>query len=175
VEKTPAWQFSMRTLLIGVAGVAILCAIGNWIGAFWMSLTIWTLLMVVAHVGGLMISRRRPPQREVNELPPAHHLARGAQVPVAATKDPGQLAYARPLSGWVRQCTIGGVILGAMGGLGGMWILRAGNAYGLSLGTASGAVLGGFFSFMAASFLAIAANAFGEAKEGDSRKRARAE
>ncbi|MDZ4780387.1 MAG: hypothetical protein SGJ19_09055 [Planctomycetia bacterium] len=166
MEKIPVWQYSIRTLLIGVAGVALVLAIGNWIGALWMSLTVWTLLMIAAHVAGMLINRRRVSQAVLDE-PHPHHLARGAPLPPAGIKDASQLAHSRPLAGWVRRSAIGGAVLGALGGLGGMWILRATNIYGLVLGTLSAAVLGCFFAFLTASFLAIAANAFGEARQED--------
>ena len=166
MEKIPVWQYSIRTLLIGVAGVAIVLAIGNWIGALWMSLTVWTLLMIAAHVAGMLINRRRFSQAVLDQ-PHPDHLARGAPLPQLGKKDASQLAEFRPLAGWVRRSAIGGAILGALGGLGGMWILRATNVYGLVLGTLSAAVLGCFFAFLAASFLAIAANAFGEARQDD--------
>jgi hypothetical protein len=166
VEKIPVWQYSIRTLLISVAGVALLFAIGNWIGALWMSLTVWTLLMVAAHVAGMLINRRRFSQA-VPDQPHPHHLARGAPLPHLGKKDASQLAESRPLAGWVRRSAIGGAVLGALGGLGGMWIVRATNIYGLVLATASAAVLGCFFAFLTASFLAIAANAFGEARQDE--------
>lgn len=167
MTQPSAWQFSIRTLLVVVAGVALFCALGSWIGALWMSLAVWTLLMAAAHVGGLVVARRRPPPDHALDGPPAEQLPRGAPLPASATRSASQLARSRPLSGWVRQSTLGGSLLGALGGLGGMWILRAHNAYGLVLGAVSAAVLGGFFAFLAASFLAIAANAFGEARNGD--------
>ncbi len=171
VVKRLAWQFSIRTLLLGIAALGLALAIGRMIGAAWMSLAVWTLLLVAAHVAGIVIARRRPDTGSESQgsLLDAQ-VARGGPLPILRHGVPHQLTESQPLAGWVRRCAIGGVILGALGGLAGMWLLRVTTAYGLILGTLSASVLGGFFAFMTGSFLAIAANAFGEATRNEDRQ-----
>jgi hypothetical protein len=159
-------QYSIRTLLISVAVVGVLFAIGNLIGAEWMSLTLWVGLLVIAHVAGAIIGhRRRSIDAAALDPPDASQLARGAPIPEQSEVRVTELARTQPLARWVRHCTIGGACLGALGGVGGMWVLGAASVNGLVLGTISAAVLGAFFAFMASSFLAIAANAFDEARK----------
>ena len=161
-------QFSIRTLLLSVAAVGVLCAVGKLIGAEWMSLTLWVLLLGVAHVAGAIVGHRRRAVDSANFDPPdPAHLSRGAPLPELTAARPSELTHQQPLARWVRHFTIGGSLLGACGGLVGMWLLGAASINGLVLGTLSAAVLGAFFSFLASSFLAIAANAFEEARRNE--------
>lgn len=160
-----AQQFSIRALFLSVAAVGVLLAIGKLIGAEWMSLTLWVMLLVIAHVAGAIIGhRRRASETDSAETRDPASLLRGAPLPELAGSQPGELARPQPLARWVRHLTVGGAILGALAGLGGMWFVGAASVNGLALGTASAAVLGAFFAFLASSFLAIAISAFDQAR-----------
>jgi len=76
-----AQQFSIRTLFLSVTAVGVLLAIGNLIGAEWMSLTLWILLLVIAHVAGAILGHRR----------------RSGEVDNATTRDPASLSRGAPL------------------------------------------------------------------------------
>jgi len=54
-----------------------------------------------------------------------------------------------------------------LAGLSGMYFVGAASVNGLVLGTASAAVLGAFFAFLASSFLAIATSAFDQARRDE--------
>lgn len=155
-----------------MAALGMALALGRLVGAAWMTLAIWLLLLAAAHVAGIVIARRRS---DAGSRLPATILdtqvARGGRLPDLALGAPQQLTESRPLAGWVRRCAIGGAILGALGGLAGMWVLRVHAAYGLILGTLSASVLGAIFAFLAASLLAIAASAFGEATQSEDPQR----
>lgn len=168
MQPRRARQFSIRTLLLSVAAIGVLMAIGKLIGAEWMSLALWIMLLVVAHVAGAIIGHRRRAADAADLDPPdPTHVLRGAPLPLLNSARPHELVQTQPLARWVRHCTIGGAVLGALGGLAGMWFLGAASVNGLALGTISAAVLGAFFAFLASSFLAIAANAFDEARRDE--------
>jgi hypothetical protein len=167
MDHGPGRQFSIRTLLLGIAAVGVVLAIGKLVGVVWMTLALWSLLLVVAHVAGAAIGhRRRSADPAAADPPHPAHLARGAPLPVLEER-PNLLTRPAPLSAWVRHCTIGGSLLGGLGGLGGLWVLGVSSVNGLVLGTISASVLGGFFAFLISSFLAIASNAWDDATRED--------
>lgn len=167
MDHGPSRQFSIRTLLLGMAAVGVVLAIGKLVGVVWMTLALWALLLAVAHVAGAAIGHRRRNSDPASQEPPhPAHLARGAPLPVLEER-PNLLTRPAPLSAWVRHCTFGGSLLGGLGGLGGLWVLGVISVNGLVLGTISASVLGGFFAFLISSFLAIASNAWGDATRED--------
>lgn len=169
MSSTHAHQFSIRALLLSVAAVGVLLAIGNLIGAEWMSLTLWVLALTAAHVAGAIVGhRRRTADAAALQPPDANAVMRGMPLPETTAAGPSRLSEPRPLARWVRHCTIGGAVLGALGGLGAMWLLGAASINGLALGTVSAAVLGAFFAFLTSSFLAIAMSAFDQARGDES-------
>ena len=157
-------QFSLRTLLVGVAGVAGLLALVNALSPLAAVLAIWFLVLVGAHVAGnslgVRVGRRDLPddgERPSESVPPTFAPDSRLRHP-----HPTILGRTTAITSGISAAT--GCVLGTY------YLLRFAeglNARGLIVGAVSSAILGGLFGYLASSFLTVAGFAIGEASRID--------
>jgi len=155
-------QFSLRALLLAIAGLAALLALVNVVGAGWTLLVAFVVLLVAAHVAGNSLGTAlRDRASDEHPLPPFD--APAGPVPRIG---PQQLAER------ARLCRLTVGLFTAIGAGLGAWLgaaalaelhLRGLTDGGLAVGTFSAAVIGGFGGFLCSSFVLIVRRAWREA------------
>jgi hypothetical protein len=167
-------QFTLRTLLVVMAGLACLFAVMTAVGSLWSLAILLLLALVSAHVVGNAVgttlrdgSARRPIVR--------HPVVPLRTAPPREFAVPKRLTEAAPLH-WITLVMAGGGAL-AGGYFGGSAL--AGNypdatTAAVVLGVVSSGVLGGFAGFTTSSFLSVMRQALGEAHAGSDRHTPRA-
>jgi len=179
-------QFSIRTLLLATAAVAVLVVVCQRIGPVWGTALIWFLILVAAHVAanarGIRQSRRAPLDLDgvgVTENASANNDASGdnalmrrriANIDASKHAAPvTRLGISYGPAGRVLLCVITiGSALGATIGTVGLVFLTEANTSGILLGVISASVLGGILGFACGSFVLVMSRAFHEAAQDPS-------
>jgi hypothetical protein len=160
-------QYSLRTLLLGMAVMSVIMGLGAAFGLRWSVIAGWFAAMIAIHMaanawGTRSAARKRDPAEDV----PRGVYRRGDTTVATALPAP-RLGRSR-WPGWGMVVASGlGASLGALAGAWLLWSPRAGwNVWvGYGLGVSSAAVVGGFLAYLASSFLAISLGAWSEASQ----------
>lgn len=161
------FQFGLRTLFVATACFSALFAVMSFIGAVWSTILVWFLLLVLLHVVGNAWGSHRwrrdgQDASEMTEEGPPWRSGPPAEAPATRLRESTRL-------GWTMLAvTISGALLG--GGLGAGSLACLGSAkigyVAIAVGGISSAILGGFFGFLASSFVEVAGQAWREAVNG---------
>lgn len=180
-------QFSLRTLLLATAAVAVLVVVCQRVGPMWGASIIWFLVLVAAHVAANARGTRqtRRGQLDLNgsgdpsisdaaihqdELSREHsagvrHNADASRHAAPVTR----LGICYGPAGRVLLCVITiGSALGAIVGTVGLVFLTNADTSGILLGVVSAAVLGGILGFACGSFVLVMSRAVHEAVQDPS-------
>jgi hypothetical protein len=177
-------QFSMRTLLLSMAGVAVLVVVCQRIGPLWGTALVWFLILVAAHVAansrGARPTRRPPSNRNdvaenasgYDDASRDNTLTRKRTSSADASKHSApvtRLGISYGPAGRVLLCVITiGAALGATIGTVGLVFLTNASTSGILLGVISASVLGGILGFACGSFVLVMSRAFHEATQDPS-------
>jgi hypothetical protein len=173
-------QFSIRTLLLATAAVAILVVVCQRVGPVWGASIIWFLVLVAAHVAANAHGTRQTGRASLDLDRLDLDRAGGAEAIDDASSQAREarrrhdaIAHAAPITrlgichgpaGRVLLCVITvGAALGAIIGTLGLVFLTTAETSGILLGVVSTAVLGGFLGFACGSFVLVMSRAFHEA------------
>jgi hypothetical protein len=158
-------QFSVRTLLIGIAVVGAFCALAVRLPPYLVAIGAFIGLLAAAHVFGNSLGMALRRSGSASTLESGAHIgARPAAVPADVRRS--LLNYHHQVRGKaVQTWTIASALVGAL--LGSVLLIwfspQDVRIVGICLGTASFALLGGLFGFWAASFLQVFRDAWREA------------
>jgi len=158
-----AFQFRLRTMLLAVTLCGAACAVMNAIGPVWSVVFCFLILLAAMHVLGNAIGTRLRDDATANAAIHAEdrpNCPTTLPVPVHAKL----LALRAPLGKWIAVLTAMGVASG--GTLGEILFFGKAAPAALVVGTISSAVLGGFATFLAGSFLRVGLSALWQAHCG---------
>jgi len=164
-------QFTLRTLLVFTAVVAVLLAVMNTIGAMWSLALVFLLVLAAAHVVGNSLGtklREGAPRREVAPAAPSagrtplpSAAVRSAVVAPTRLREPARLHWSNIV------LTAAGMAAGAyFGGSALVGSYPDAPVAAFVLAYVSSGVLGGFAGFVVFSFLAVVRQALSEAHAG---------
>ncbi|MEX0711406.1 MAG: hypothetical protein WD278_03600 [Pirellulales bacterium] len=171
-EAARPFQFGLRALFAGVAGLCALFALMDVVGFPWSVVLAWFALLGFAHVAanawGTKAARRTPSDRPDQPGPgrggPGSTATERALVQsviqLRENKRPGRSMVAATVAAALVGGSLGTLLLVASA------LQRAGIA-GVAIGGVSSAVVGGLFGFLASSFVEVAAGAWHEAAAAD--------
>jgi hypothetical protein len=164
----PLWpQFTLRTLLFGVALCGVLVAIMDELGPIGSLALAWFLFLGMVHtVANYWGHSLRHQHRRVNpdDGPPAYAVSREQSGKVASAPATHLQTNIR-LGKRMVAASAAGAMLGGMAGTTAFWLLLRDTAgyTGVLLAAISTAVIGGFLGFLASSFLAVFFEAWNQA------------
>jgi hypothetical protein len=180
-------QFSLRTLLLATAVVAVLVVVCQCVGPIWGAAIIWTLVLAAAHVAATARGTRQTRRTQLDldgATDPAatddvmRDNASHRQYPAHRRHNADTSMHAAPVTrlgicygpaGRVLLCVITvGSALGAIVGTVGLVFLTNAETSGILLGVVSAAVLGGILGFACGSFVLVMSRAFHEAVQDPS-------
>jgi hypothetical protein len=159
-------QFGLRTLLLAVAGCAVLCALSRWLHPAAVGALAFLAVSIFFHVAGNAIGTR------LREIGDQSNCKDSEKAPIAFYHPrPEDFAPVTPLGqrqslGWTIIVAISiGVTSGAVGG--GLWTFVASrghaDALNIAVGIVAFAVLGGMGAFATAAFAQVLAGAIWQA------------
>ncbi|MGE0610557.1 MAG: hypothetical protein AB7O62_25940 [Pirellulales bacterium] len=158
------FQFSLRTLLLGMSLLSVLFAAMSAMGPIWSILVGWCAVLVFAHVAGMVWGER---VRRLPALPePDDRLsARPRTVPVEGFAPGTRLREnAAPGGPMIFLTCLGAAAGGAVGSYLLWKPLQPWTFYpGYVVGVASASIVGGFLGYLAGSFIETALSAWREA------------
>lgn len=157
----PPPQFGLRTLLLVVSGCAALAALSQWMSPIAVAAVVMLVLCIIAHVAGNAIGTKL---RELGSRPqdadpsPSGSIAK----PRAGDFAPATRLGQRYPLGWpIVVATLGGTILGGIGG--GVWTLIVSRGpvgpLNVGVGCVAFAMLGGLAAFLAFGFVQVGLSA----------------
>lgn len=179
-------QFSLRTLLLTVAVLALLMAIVAVVNTLTSVLLVWFVLLVFCHVAanawGSKSTRRKiesegegPPKGSVLRgatsglagAPGNHIEAARASTHLAIEVSASHLSHRRALSWWLFLPIPAGAVLGGYGGVIYLFgsLENVGTWKALAVTGLSSAAMGGFLAFLVSSFLGVAFAAMFDAQK----------
>jgi hypothetical protein len=159
-------QFSLRSLLLWIAGLSVLFAVMAAVGARWSVLVAWFALLAAAHVAanswGSRVGRRRGhfgPSDDPSDHPLRAVTPRPTFAPTSRLRE--RVGLGRGM--WI--ATSLGAALGAAAGGFLLWPARVSPmiVVGYFIGVLSAAAIGAFLGFLGSSFLDVALKAWAEA------------
>ncbi len=166
------FQFGLRALFLATACLSALFAVMTFIGPMWSTVLIWFLLLaslhVVANAWGTRGWRRDGESADdESELPGELYRLAGSRPHGVAP--PTRLQESTRLGWTMLAATSAGATLAGGLGAGGLACLASDKVGWIALvvGGISAAVVGGFFGFLASSFLEVAGRAWREAVRGE--------
>lgn len=172
----PPPRFSLAALMWGVTCLAVIFASLTYLGSHGFLLLLLLAVAIVLHVAGNALGTRlrasgdRPLPREDGTAPAGFSRA---------SVKPSDFAPATPLSGrhrfgWPRIIlTLSGVVLGgAVGGYGLTLVMTRATWQAVVLGVVASAILGGIWTFLAASLIQVACGAAWQASSDPRQVRA---
>lgn len=151
-----------------VAGLSGLFAVMHVIGPVWSAILVWFLLLAIAHVTANFWGTRIAPRE--SRAPAADSQPDSATPVRQSTAATGAVRLSesrRP--GWPMLVTtvVGVLVGGTLGSVALVFLCFDGAGYaGVTVGTVSAAVVGGFLGFLTSSFAEIALRAWKEALSG---------
>jgi len=159
-------QFGLRTLLLAVAGCAVVCALSRWLHPAAVLALSFLAVSVFFHVAGNAIGTRL---REIGDQPNPDQPQEA--IAVFQSPRPEDFAPVTPLGqrhslGWTIVVAISvGVASGAVGG--GLWTFVAGHGHAgplnIAVGVIAFAMLGGMAAFATVAFAQVLAGAVWQA------------
>jgi hypothetical protein len=159
-------QFGTRTLLAGVAALAVLLVVLQQVGTIWAVVIVWFLILVAAHVAGNVrgsLHASEPPAEHPGSAASEDAPARpGIDSPIRfapATRLRMSRSFGRVLVAVTAVCAAFGLVFGTVA----LALATRAGLGGIVLGALSAAVLGGFLGFTSGSFVMVATRAFREA------------
>lgn len=167
------WQFSIASMLIAVALLALGFALGKLPLGHAGLMLIALVLLIAAHIVGNalgMYLRDRSPLHQQQEPLPLHAQPLQREPQRFTDHEPTQLQQHTDQSWWVVSAVVCGVLGGGIGGARAFWSWYEQTFSGWLLGTISAAVIGGILSFIISSFLVMAYRAWSEAVRAETRE-----
>ncbi len=159
-------RFGLKALMWSITLISVFCGAFNYFGSHAAAVLSLLALAIAAHIAGNAIGTRlRADGDRATRDRPTPHTRRGAQVIASDFAPATQLRQRSPLGRPIVFATLAGTILGAvLGGIAFVRIVRQPVTIpSVALGVTAAAVLGGIWSFVAASFLQVAATAVWQA------------
>ena len=160
------FQFGLRALFVATACLGALFAAMNVVGPVWSTILVWFLILASLHVvANAWGSRgwRRGDETELDEV-----VATGLHVHPPAVAPATHLRETTRLGWKMFVATTAGAALAGTLGAGCLACLDPDQVgyVAIAVGGVSAAVVGGFFGFLASSFLEVAGQAWREAVHG---------
>jgi hypothetical protein len=155
-------QFTLRTLLLAITGLAGLLAVMTAVGSLWAMALLLLVVLVSAHIVGNALGTKLNERSTHGVVPPGGGVPRAARPrPLASPKrlaEPSRLHWINPV-----MTAAGAAAGGYFGGSALAASYPDATTAAVSLGVVSSAVLGGFAGFAASSFLSVMRQALSEA------------
>lgn len=159
------FQFRLRTMLLMVTLCGALCAIMHAVGPIWSAIFCFFTLLVASHVAGNAIGTRLRDGATVSAVLDAEERPNFV-APSPGPSPAKHLALRVPLGRWIAVLTVIGVA--GAGSIGAKFFAASTGPAAWAVGTVSSALLGGFATFLASSFLFVGLAAAWQAHSGKS-------